>query len=64
MKRQRVYLLVPALLVAMLALVAPVLAQAAGSSYIGQFNQIRTIASTVPHNGDINLTVWLSYKAL
>ena len=54
MKRQRVYLLVPVLLVAMLALVAPVLAQASGSSYIGQFNQIRTIASTVPHNGDIN----------
>ena len=27
---------------------------AAGSSFIGPFNTIKTIASTVPRNGDVN----------
>jgi hypothetical protein len=38
-----------------LALAVAPLAQAGGPpSFIGQFHKIRTIASTVPHNGDVN----------
>jgi hypothetical protein len=42
-----------AALVALLAL-TPTLVSASGSSYIGQFNTIDVISSTVPANGDIN----------
>jgi hypothetical protein len=42
-----------AVLALVLALV-PVLASASNASFIGQFNNIRLIASTVPSNGDIN----------
>ena len=34
--------------------VAPALASAAGSSFIGSFNTVSTVASTVPANGDVN----------
>ena len=53
MTRPRLFLLAPVLLVAILAAM-PMLAQASGSSYIGQFHHNSIIASTVPSNGDIN----------
>src|SRR2546428_674010 len=50
MTRPRLLLLAPVLLVAILAAM-PMLAQASGSSYIGQFHHNSVIASTVPSNG-------------
>jgi hypothetical protein len=57
MKRPSILLLASTMLVGVLAAVLaimPSLALASGGSYIGQFTHIRTIASTVPANGDIN----------
>lgn len=57
MKRRFIYLLAPGSLVGLLALtlaLLPTLASASGSSFIGQFHTISTIASTVPANGDVN----------
>ncbi len=34
--------------------VAPTLASAAGSSFVGSFNTVTNVASTVPANGDVN----------
>lgn len=53
MTRPRMLLLAPFLLVALLAAM-PVLVQASGGSYIGQFQHNSIVGSTVPHNGDIN----------
>jgi hypothetical protein len=54
----RKYWLVPILLAGVLALlfaIGPlIVAEAAGNSYLGRFNTISTVASTVPANGDIN----------
>ncbi len=41
-------------LVACVVALVPVLASAAVSSFIGQFNTVSTVASTVPRNGDVN----------
>jgi hypothetical protein len=57
MTRRRAYLVTPVFLLSLLAIVlaiAPTLVQASGSSFIGQFNAIKTIVSTVPKNGDVN----------
>lgn len=57
MKRPSILLLASTLLVGVVAAalaIIPSLALASGGSYIGQFTHIRTIASTVPANGDIN----------
>jgi hypothetical protein len=57
MKRRRVYLLAPVLLTGILTIVltiAPTFVFASGSSFIGPFHTISTVASTVPSNGDIN----------
>jgi len=53
MKRFRVYLFTPILLMSLLAII-PALAQAASSSFIGGFHTISTLVSTVPKNGDVN----------
>ncbi len=53
MTRRRVLLPVFVLLIAMLVAL-PLAAQASGGSYIGQFQDIKTLASTVPSNGDVN----------
>lgn len=50
-------LLLPVVLSGILAIILmmiPMLAQASGSSFIGGFSKTRTIASTVPSNGDQN----------
>ena len=58
MTMQRKYWLVPILLAGVLALLfalSPlIVAEAAASSYLGRFNTISTVASTVPANGDVN----------
>lgn len=57
MSRHRMYLLTPALLagiVAVILAIVPTLAQASGGSFIGKFHTISTVASTVPKNGDVN----------
>ena len=57
MKRRRVYLLVPVLLTGILAIalaIVPTFVFASGGSFIGPFNEVSTVASTVPGNGDIN----------
>src|ERR1017187_8072936 len=54
MKHLRLWVCVPMLIVALATIAYPMLAIAAGSSYIGRFHTISTIASTVPANGDIN----------
>ena len=57
MKRPSILLLASTLLVGVVAAalaIMPSLALASGGSYIGQFTHIRTVASTVPANGDIN----------
>lgn len=54
---RKVYLLAPAFLSGVLALILilmPSVAQAATSSFIGGFNKVSTVASTVPANGDQN----------
>ena len=53
MTRPRIVLLAPFLLVAVLVAM-PMLVQASGSSYIGQFHHNSIVGSTVPRNGDIN----------
>ncbi len=53
MTRRHILLPVFVLLIAMLAAI-PLAAQASGGSYIGQFHNITTLASTVPSNGDVN----------
>ena len=54
MKHHQLWVWVPMLFVALVAIVFPSLVFAAGGSYIGQFHTISTIASTVPANGDVN----------
>jgi len=54
MKHHRLWVGVPMLFVALVTIVFPSLAFATGSSYIGQFHTISTLASTVPPNGDVN----------
>ena len=57
MKRRRVYLLAPVLLTGILAValaIVPTFVFASGGSFIGPFNKISTVASTVPANGDVN----------
>ena len=58
MTLHRKYWLVPILLAGVLALlfaISPlIVAEAAASSYLGRFNTISPIASTVPANGDVN----------
>ncbi len=54
MKHLRLWVWVPTLFVALATIAFPMLAIAAGSSYIGHFHTISTIASTVPENGDVN----------
>ena len=57
MTRNRVYLLTPVFLMSALAVVlviVPALVRASSDSFIGQFQQIKTIVSTVPSNGDLN----------
>ncbi len=57
MKRRRVYLLAPVLLTGMLAValaIVPTFVFASGGSFIGPFNKVSTVASTVPGNGDVN----------
>ena len=57
MKQRRVYLLAPVLLTGILAValaIVPTFVFASGSSFIGSFGKVRTVASTVPSNGDIN----------
>ncbi len=58
MTMHRKYWLVPILLAGVLALlfaIGPlIVAEAAASSYLGHFNTISTVASTVPANGDVN----------
>jgi hypothetical protein len=39
---------------AVLMAASPVVSQASGHSFIGPFNNVNTIASTVPKNGDVN----------
>src|SRR5947209_6066469 len=56
MTRKRIYLFTPMFLTGVLSFVLmlmPTLVQAAGS-FIGGFNTVSTIVSTVPHNGDVN----------
>jgi hypothetical protein len=53
MTQRRVLLPVFVLLIAMLVAL-PLAAQASGGSYIGQFQDIKALASTVPGNGDVN----------
>jgi hypothetical protein len=53
MTQRRVLLPVFVLLIAVLVAL-PLAAQASGGSYIGQFHNIKTLASTVPSNGDVN----------
>ena len=51
MTRHRAYLVTPVFLLSLLALVfaiAPTFVQASGGSFIGKFNSIGTIVSTVP----------------
>lgn len=57
MKRRCVYLLAPVLLTGILAValaIVPTFVFASGGSFIGSFNKISTVASTVPANGDVN----------
>ena len=57
MKHRRVYLLAPVLLTGILAValaIVPTFALASGGSFIGPFNKVSTVASTVPGNGDVN----------
>lgn len=57
MKQRRVYLLAPVILTGILAValaIMPTFVFASGGSFIGNFNKVSTIASTVPGNGDIN----------
>jgi hypothetical protein len=57
MTRHRIYVLTPALLAGVVAVVlaiVPTLAQASSGSFIGMFHSISTVASTVPKNGDVN----------
>ena len=57
MPRHRIYVLTPALLagiVAVLLAIVPTVALASGGSFIGKFHSISTVASTVPKNGDVN----------
>lgn len=57
MTRHRVYFITPIFLVSLLAIalaIVPTLVQASGGSFIGKFNTISKIVSTVPTNGDIN----------
>ena len=57
MTRHRIYFVTPVFLLGLLALVlalAPSLVQASGGSFIGKFNTISQIISTVPKNGDVN----------
>lgn len=57
MTRNRIYLLAPVLLTCVVAAVLailPGLALASGGSFIGKFNNISTVSSTVPKNGDVN----------
>jgi len=57
MTRKRIYLFTPIFLTSILAalfMLLPTLAQASGSSFIGGFNTVSTIVSTVPKNGDVN----------
>jgi hypothetical protein len=57
MTRNRIYLLAPVLLTCIVAVVLalmPALALASSSSFIGNFHNISTVASTVPKNGDVN----------
>jgi hypothetical protein len=56
-KQRRVYLLAPVILTGILAValaIMPTFVFASGGSFIGNFNKVSTIASTVPGNGDIN----------
>jgi hypothetical protein len=53
MTQRRVLLPVFVLLIAVL-IALPLAAQASGGSYIDQFHNIKTLASTVPSNGDVN----------
>ncbi len=43
-----------AVLLALVAALIPLTASAKDASFIGQFNKINTVASTVPSNGDLN----------
>jgi hypothetical protein len=57
MTRHRVYFITPVFLLSLLALVfaiAPTLVQASSGSFIGKFNAISKIVSTVPKNCDVN----------
>lgn len=54
MRHSRLWVWVPILFVALVTIVLPPLAFAAGSSYIGQFHTINTLTSTIPPNGDVN----------
>jgi len=56
-KRRRISLLAPVIMTGIMAValaIVPVFALASGGSFIGQFNNVKTIASTVPANGDVN----------
>lgn len=54
MSRHRAYLWGTVLLAGILALMPSAVRASGGGSYIGQFNTISTLASTVPSNGDVN----------
>jgi len=54
MTRHRLSPLLGAVVLASILAFVPTLARASSSSFIGPFNHITTIASTVPKNGDIN----------
>jgi len=55
MTRHRVYLVTPVFLVSLLAIaLVPTLALASGGSFIGKFQNVSTVVSTVPKNGDVN----------
>lgn len=54
---RKAYFLPPVVLLGILAImlmIVPTLAQASGGSFIGGFSKVKTIASTVPSNGDQN----------
>jgi hypothetical protein len=57
MKQHRVNRFAPVLLTGILAIalaIVPTLVFASGGTFIGPFNKVSTVASTVPGNGDIN----------
>ena len=57
MTRHRIYFITPVFLMSLLAIalaIAPTLVQASGGSFLGKFNTVSTIVSTVPTNGDVN----------